>query len=71
MDDANVPSLLSLPYLDWCPAGDATYQRTRALVLSAGNPYFHRGGAGEGIGSPHYLKLQLEFIRRTMGVKKD
>jgi dipeptidyl aminopeptidase/acylaminoacyl peptidase len=22
-----------------------------------------------GIGSPHYLKLQLEFIRRTMGVK--
>jgi len=22
-----------------------------------------------GIGSPHYLKLQIEFIRRTMGVK--
>jgi dipeptidyl aminopeptidase/acylaminoacyl peptidase len=23
-----------------------------------------------GIGSPHYLRLQLDFIRRTMGVKK-
>ena len=24
-----------------------------------------------GIGSPHYLKLQLDFIRRTMGVNRN
>jgi hypothetical protein len=53
MDDANVPSLLSLPYLGWCKADDPTYQRTRALVLSEDNPWFHRGRAAEGIGSPH------------------
>ena len=53
MDDANVPSLLSLPYLGWCKTSDATYRRTRALVLSEDNPWFHRGPAAEGIGSPH------------------
>ena len=53
MDDANVPSLLSLPYLGWCPADDPTYRATRALLLSEDNPYFFRGTAGEGIGGPH------------------
>lgn len=53
MDDANVPSLLSLSYLGWCGADDPTYRRTRALVLSEDNPWFHRGRAAEGIGSPH------------------
>lgn len=53
MDDANVPSLLSLPYLGWCPASDPRYRATRALVLSSDNPWFHSGPAGEGVGSPH------------------
>lgn len=53
MDDANVPSLLSLPYLGWCAADDPTYRRTRKLVLSGDNPWFHRGRQAEGIGSPH------------------
>jgi len=53
MDDANVPSLLSLPYLGCCTTSDLLYRRTRALVLSRGNPWFHRGRAAEGIGSPH------------------
>ena len=53
MDDANVPSLLSLPYLGWCAPSDPTYLRTRSLVLGADNPWFHRGRAAEGIGSPH------------------
>src|SRR5437016_260587 len=33
MDDANVPSLLSLPYLGCCAADDPTYFNTRAFVL--------------------------------------
>jgi len=53
MDDANIPSLLSLPYLGSTKADDPLYQRTRALVLGDDNPYFFRGPAGEGLGGPH------------------
>ena len=53
MDDANVPSLLSLPYLGAARVDDPLYQSTRRLILSQDNPYFFRGIAGEGIGGPH------------------
>jgi len=53
MDDANCPSLLSLPYLKACAVDDVVYQNTRALVLGGDNPYFFHGSAGEGVGSPH------------------
>ena len=53
MDDANVPSLLSLSYLIPEMAEDPVYQNTRRLVWSEANPYFWRGKAGEGIGGPH------------------
>ena len=53
MDDANVPSLLALPYLGACAQDDARYLRTRAQVWSVRNPYFFKGSAGEGIGGPH------------------
>ena len=52
MDDANAPSLLSLPYLDSSP-DPALYARTRSFVWSEQNPWFFRGPAGEGIGGPH------------------
>lgn len=52
-DDANIPSLLSLPYLGYCDKTDPTYLRTRALLLSEDNPYFFQGREGSGIGSPH------------------
>jgi meiotically up-regulated gene 157 (Mug157) protein len=53
MDDANVPSLLSLPYLGWCTRDDARYRATRALAWSGRDPYFFSGKAAEGIGGPH------------------
>ncbi len=53
MDDANVPSLLSLPYLGDVDLEDPIYQNTRRFVLSEHNPYFFKGSAGEGIGGPH------------------
>jgi meiotically up-regulated gene 157 (Mug157) protein len=52
-DDANVPSLLALPYLGCCSPNDEMYQRTRAFLLSEDNPYFFRGKAAEGIGGAH------------------
>lgn len=52
LDDASVPGLLSLPYLGALPLNDAGYQGTRQLALSAANPFFFKGPAGEGIGSP-------------------
>jgi len=53
MDDANVPSLLSLPYLEVCSPDDPLYRNTRALVLSESNPYYYEGALAKGIGSPH------------------
>ena len=56
MDDANVPSLLSLPYLGAVKADDPIYQNTRRFVLSTDNPFFYKGTAAEGIGGPHVAK---------------
>ncbi len=53
MDDANVPSLLAMPYLGDVDLDDPIYQNTRRFVWSGSNPYFFRGTAGEGIGGPH------------------
>ena len=53
MDDANVPSLLSLPYLNTVKENDPVYVNTRKFGLSENNPFFFKGTAGEGIGGPH------------------
>lgn len=53
MDDANIPSLLAMPYLGAVNANDPIYQNTRKYVLSRSNPFFFKGSAGEGIGGPH------------------
>ena len=52
MDDANVPSLLAMPYLGDVDVNDPIYQNTRRFVWSDSNPYFFSGKAGEGIGGP-------------------
>ena len=53
MDDANVPSLVALPYLGAMPTTDPIYQNTRKFLLSEANPFFFKGTAAEGIGGPH------------------
>ena len=53
MDDANVPSLLAMPYLGCVDINDPVYQNTRRFVWSESNPYFFRGKVAEGIGGPH------------------
>lgn len=53
MDDPNVPSLLAMAYLGDVDVNDPIYQNTRRFIWSEDNPYFFKGKAGEGIGSPH------------------
>lgn len=52
-DDANIPSLLSLPYLNYTESDDITYNNTRNYLLSNKNQYFYEGKEGRGIGSYH------------------
>ena len=58
MDDANVPSLLSIPYLS-STFNKKVVENTRQFVLSNDNPFFFKGSAGEGIGGPH---IGIDYI---------
>lgn len=66
MDDANVPSLLSAPYLGYCANNDPIYLQTRQLLLSPENPYFYSGKVASGIGSPHTPPHYIWHIALSM-----
>ncbi|SCU86787.1 LAFA_0E03048g1_1 [Lachancea sp. 'fantastica'] len=54
MDDANIPSLLSLPELGFVSVDNVVYQNTRRMVTTKeGNPYYIAGDHLQGIGGPH------------------
>ncbi|MPQ44495.1 glycoside hydrolase family 125 protein [Clostridium tarantellae] len=53
MDDANVPSLLSIPYIGFKDIDDEIYKNTRKFILSKNNPYYYEGKFAKGIGSQH------------------
>ncbi len=66
MDDANVPSLMSLPYIGYCDANDPIYQNTRKFILSKKNPFYFEGEVLKGIGSPHTPKDRVWPIALVM-----
>ncbi|WP_343334969.1 glycoside hydrolase family 125 protein [Draconibacterium aestuarii] len=69
MDDANIPSLLSLPYLNALSFNSSLYQQTRNFILSEDNPWFWKGKAAEGIGGPHvgeFYIWPMAIIMRAM-----
>jgi len=74
MDDANVPSLLAIPYLFNVQQNEPIHINTRKFVLSESNPFFFKGEAGEGIGGPHigmdYI-WPMSIIMRAMTSNND
>ena len=77
MDDANSPSLLSIPYLGYKPVQDPIYQNTRRFVLSPDNPYYYQGRAAKGVGSPHtpgnsiwHMGLVMQILTSTDPAEK-
>lgn len=66
MDDANVPSLLSMPYMNYCGKDDSAYLRTREFILSEDNPFYYEGTAAKGVGSPHTPKDYIWHIALIM-----
>jgi meiotically up-regulated gene 157 (Mug157) protein len=74
MDDANLPGLLGLPYLECCAKDDPLYRQTRARILSSSNPYFFKGSAAEGIGGPHVgvdMIWPMSIIMRALTSSDD
>jgi meiotically up-regulated gene 157 (Mug157) protein len=53
VDDGNVPSLLSLPYLNAVKPHDEIYLNTRRFILSDSDPYYCHGKVTSGPGGPH------------------
>jgi uncharacterized protein len=53
VDDSNVPSLLSMPYLGSVKPDDKIYLNTRRFLLSGDNPYYCQGTRARGPGGPH------------------
>ena len=53
IDDANIPSLLTLPLLGCISPNDELYAATREFILSEKNPYYFSGSKAAGIGSQH------------------
>lgn len=77
MDDANIPSLLSLPLFGWAKKDDAVYASTRKSILSAANPFWYKGSAAQGIGSPHTpehyvwpISLSVQGLTSTQDTEK-
>jgi hypothetical protein len=53
MDDANIPSLLSAPYIGYTKPDSYIYKNTRKFLLSRDDPYYYVGRVARGIGSAH------------------
>jgi uncharacterized protein len=77
-DDANIPSLLSAPYIGYTTPGDRYYDNTRRFLLSGDNPSFYQGQVARGIGSFHTpdhwiwpLALIMEGLTATTDNEKQ
>ncbi len=65
-DDANVPNLISAPYLGYCDKDDEIYKNTRKFILSKENDYYYCGKFAKGVGSPHTPENYIWHIALSM-----
>ena len=71
-DDANIPSLLSIPYIEYPYIDKEIYSNTRRYILSYENEYYYKGKVLEGIGSPHTPENRVWPIAIAMqGITSD
>ena len=77
IDDANIPSLLSAPYIGYSDKNDEIYKNTRSFLLSGDNPYYFEGKYAKGIGSNHtphgyiwHMALVMQGITSTDDAEK-
>ena len=77
MDDANLPSLLAMPYFGYCARDDEKYLATKEVILSDMNPYYYEGKCLKGIGSMHtparyvwHISLAMEGLVSDSKEKK-
>ena len=68
MDDPNIPSLLSAPFLSYTTLRDPIYQNTRRKILSRDNPYFAWGPVISGVGSMHTLPGRVWPMANVMTI---
>ncbi|MBR5453454.1 MAG: glycoside hydrolase family 125 protein, partial [Clostridia bacterium] len=66
IDDANIPSLLSIPYIGYSAADDEIYRNTRNFLLSPDNPFYFEGECAKGIGSRHTPKKYVWHMALVM-----
>lgn len=79
IDDANVPSLLSAPYIGYTKSTSFVYKNTRKFLLSKDNPTYYVGKLARGIGSQHTTEnmvwpiamLMQGFTASTDAERKD
>lgn len=65
MDDANIPSLLSIPYLGY-EYDTEIYQNTMEVIFSKENPYYYKGKEIYGIGSSHTWENYIWHLSMAM-----
>ncbi len=66
VDDANIPSLISAPYIGYLKPDDEIYLNTRRLLLSKENKFYYEGKFAKGIGSPHTKEGHVWHIALSM-----
>lgn len=67
MDDANVPSLLSLPYLGFLEKDNWAYKKTKKTILSRQNPYYAQGQNFSGTG---WVPV-FDFKARSLDIDRE
>ena len=72
MDDANIPNLTTLPYIDWCSPFDPTYLATRDVCAQHGQPVLFLRALRAGARKPaHAVRLRVAARHHRARADRD